>query len=184
MYLSKNDGNPENYAVKIYKFKEIINYSTVHPMIKSEIQFLRRLKICSNVTQLERVYFDNKRLYMVMAYAKYGTLMKYVEEQRRFTEEQIRTIMGQLILAVDLMHKKGILHRDIKPDNILIDDIQDLKICVSDLGLAFNKGDAAQARVKCGTPGYVAPEVLKGSHIFTEKADVFSVGCIFYKLIT
>ena len=62
--------------------------------------------------------------------------MKFVELQKKFTEEQIRIIMEQLILAIDLMHRKNIIHRDIKPDNILIEDKGNLKICLSDLGLA------------------------------------------------
>lgn len=71
-----------------------------------------------------------------MKYAKYGSILKYLQKKKRFTEEQIRTVMAQLILAVDLMHRKNIIHRDIKPDNILVMDKAELLICISDLGLA------------------------------------------------
>ena len=71
-----------------------------------------------------------------MRFAKHGTLMKFLEDQKRLKEESIRTIMEQLILAVDLIHRKNIIHRDIKPDNILLDDKDNLLICISDLGLA------------------------------------------------
>ncbi len=103
--------------------------------------------------------------------------------RQRFSEEDIRTIMAQLILAVDLMHRKGIIHRDMKPDNILILDRVNLKVCISDLGLACSINDKKECSLKCGTPGYVAPEVLRGQP-FTPKADIFSMGCIFFNILT
>ena len=78
-----------------------------------------------------------------MIFAKHGSIMKHLESQKQFTEEQIRTIMEQLILAVDLMHRKQIIHRDIKLDNILVMDKDKLQICISDLGLACRATDSA-----------------------------------------
>lgn len=91
--------------------------------------------------------------------------------------------MAQLLLAIDLMHRKGLIHRDIKPDNILIVDRKELQICISDLGLACRADDEKESKLKCGTPGYVAPEVLKGAP-FSTKADIFSVGSFFFNMIT
>ena len=87
-----------------------------------------------------------------------------------------------MILAVDLMHRKNIIHRDIKPDNILLMDRKDLKICISDLGMACLTRDEIETKLKCGTPGYVAPDVLKGAP-FTTKSDIFSVGSFFFNLL-
>ncbi len=81
------------------------------------------------------------------------------------------------------MHRENIIHRDIKPDNILLTDRNNLKICISDLGLACLTSDEIETRLKCGTPGYVAPEVLKGKY-FTTKSDIFSIGSFFFNLIT
>lgn len=93
------------------------------------------------------------------------------------------TIIEQILLAMDLMHRKGIIHRDIKPDNILLMSKKDLRLCISDLGLACKADNRKDCKLKCGTPGYVAPEVLNGEP-FTTKADIFSIGCLFYNLLT
>lgn len=81
------------------------------------------------------------------------------------------------------MHRKGIIHRDLKPDNILILDKKEMKVCISDLGLACRANDPVEVESKCGTPGYVAPEILKGQR-YTIKADIFSLGSFMFNLLT
>lgn len=84
------------------------------------------------------------------------------------------------------MHELEIIHRDLKPDNLVFekkDQLESLKIC--DFGLATFKNVPKYIYPKCGTPGYVAPEVLNLTnefHRYDEVCDIFSVGCIFYKL--
>jgi calcium/calmodulin-dependent protein kinase I len=81
------------------------------------------------------------------------------------------------------MHRNEIIHRDIKPDNILLMDRHNLKICITDLGFACKIDDHLEINLKCGTPGYVAPEVLCGHH-FIPKSDIFSIGSFFYNILT
>lgn len=120
---------------------------------------------------------------MVMRLAKDGSLLQQFLQGKKFTEDETRNIMAQLLLAVDLMHRKGIVHRDIKPDNILITDIKDMSVCITDLGMACRIDDYTELAMKCGTPGYVAPEILK-AQIATTKVDIFSLGSLFYNLLT
>jgi calcium/calmodulin-dependent protein kinase I len=90
--------------------------------------------------------------------------------------------MAQLLLALDWMHRKNILHRDIKPDNILVTDGARLTVCITDLGMACTTNDE-QTKLCCGTPCYIAPESLNGK-VMTPKSDIFSLGSIFFNLVT
>jgi serine/threonine protein kinase len=81
------------------------------------------------------------------------------------------------------MHRKNIIHRDIKPQNILVMDEDVLMVCIADLGLSIKANDPRALNEKCGTPAYVDPEVLHGSG-FTLKSDIFSLGSLMFNLIT
>jgi serine/threonine protein kinase len=81
------------------------------------------------------------------------------------------------------MHRKGIIHRDLKPQNILITDYEVLMVCIADLGLAIHADDQQAIREKCGSPGYVDPDILNGRP-FSTKSDIFSLGSLLFNLIT
>lgn len=86
------------------------------------------------------------------------------------------------MLALDFFSRKKVVHRDIKMDNILISSIEDrseYEIRVADFGLAVFTLEDELLTAKCGSPGFVAPEVFRGPH-YSYKADVFSLGSVFY----
>ena len=101
--------------------------------------------------------------------------------------------MMQLLLTMDFIHKKGVVHRDIKLDNILINKIEEgeFKVKIADFGMAsYIKGQgqqnveySSQLYMKCGTPGYVAPEILRGDG-YNQKSDMFSMGSLMFNILT
>lgn len=106
-------------------------------------------------------------MFLVLEYQSKGCLLKYVSEKKVFAENQLRVIMEQLLLTLDYMHRRRIVHRDIKLDNILINEVEEndeLHIKIADFGLAdiINSGSGL-LYISCGTPSYIAPEVLRGT---------------------
>jgi serine/threonine protein kinase len=154
-------------------------------MIINEIHFLRDLYLCENFISLESVHRAQGKFYLVLKYAESGCLRNLLirKSPDRLSEVQIRSIMQQLNLATDFMHRKQIIHRDFKPQNILILDSEVLMVCIADLGLAIREDDEKRKMESCGTPGYVDPEVLNGRP-FTTKSDIFSLGSLLFNLIT
>jgi hypothetical protein len=116
-----------------------------------------------------------------------GELFDEIVEKGHLEDKQARMYFHQLVDAVAYCHSKGVSHRDLKPENLLLDDNGDLKI--SDFGLsALVKGDGKQTRAEllhttCGTPNYVAPEVLADNGYDGPAADTWSLGVILYVLL-
>lgn len=107
-----------------------------------------------------------------------------------FSEKQAKVIMEQLLLAIDFIHKRRIVHRDIKLDNVLINEIseeEEGQFCVriADFGLStfLPPGEEVKMTEKCGTPCYVAPEILRNEG-YTTKCDIFSLGSVLFNLLT
>lgn len=112
--------------------------------------------------------------------------MNVIMKRVKLEESEVRVIMEQMLLALDFFQKKKVIHRDIKLDNVLINTIEDkadYEIRVADFGLAeFNPKDEALFH-KCGSPGYVAPEVFRGQG-YSYHADIFSLGAVFFNLVS
>ncbi|TNV74705.1 hypothetical protein FGO68_gene7204 [Halteria grandinella] len=186
--------------------QKLARYIQTMKCIQREIDFLRELSHCDNVITLDSVFKstevgcfrdnfqDNseksstqstvEKIQLVLKFAPHGSLLKYImDNANRMSEDSVRTIMTQLLLTVHLMQRQGIYHRDLKPDNILLLDKDKLIVCIADLGLACRSTDTKQELTfRCGTPGYVAPELLKGFP-YNNKSDVFSLGCLFFNLV-
>ena len=111
-----------------------------------------------------------------------GELFERIMEQSSFVEDDARRVIAQLLAAVDHMHSRGVLHRDLKPENILLDEVG--HICLTDFGLSKESvATVNAAKTFCGTPEYLAPEILQGvGH--GKPVDWWSLGTLVFEMLT
>ncbi|KAG2594971.1 putative CBL-interacting protein kinase 13 [Panicum virgatum] len=181
VYHARNVRTGEEVAIKVME-KEKIFKSGLTAHIKREIAVLRRVRH-PHIVQLYEVMATKLRIYFVMEYVRGGELFARVAKGR-LREDDARRYFQQLVSSVAFCHARGVFHRDIKPENLLVDDAGDLK--VSDFGLS---AVADQMRhdglfhTFCGTPAYVAPEVLSRRGYDAAKADLWSCGVVLFVLM-
>jgi len=154
----------------------IITRETNHFLL--QITILRRLNHCNIIAMLDSFETDGE-FCMVTEYAQ-GELFQVLEDEHSLPEEEIRKIAIQLIQALHVLHSNRIIHRDMKPQNILIGSKQQIKLC--DFGFARAIAhDSSLLRSIKGTPLYMAPELVQ-ERPYNYKVDLWSLGVILYEL--
>ncbi|XP_039496615.1 calcium/calmodulin-dependent protein kinase type 1 isoform X2 [Drosophila santomea] len=168
----------EHFAVKIIDKKAL---KGKEESLENEIRVLRRLTH-PNIVQLLETYEDKSKVYLVMELVTGGELFDRIVEKGSYTEKDASHLIRQILEAVDYMHEQGVVHRDLKPENLLYySPDEDSKIMISDFGLSKMEDSGIMATA-CGTPGYVAPEVL-AQKPYGKAVDVWSIGVISYILL-
>nr|CAD1842258.1 unnamed protein product [Ananas comosus var. bracteatus] len=181
VYHAKNVRTGDEAAIKVME-KEKIFKSGLVAHIKREIAVLRRVRH-PNIVQLFEVMATKTKIYFVMEYVRGGELFHRVAKGR-LREDVARKYFQQLVSAVNFCHARGVYHRDIKAENLLVDENGDLK--VSDFGLSAVADQMRQDglfHTFCGTPAYVAPEVLARKGYDAAKADIWSCGVVLFVLM-
>jgi serine/threonine protein kinase len=151
-----------------------------------------------HVAQLYEVIATENSIWLVTELCSGGELFDYLTEKGRISEEEARHIFGQICLAVNYLHEKGIVHRDLKLENVLLDERCRIKL--GDFGFTREFDRGAYLETYCGTTGYAAPEMLEGRKYLgpgnsfisqrfdradiSPEVDVWSLGVIFYCLLT
>lgn len=135
-----------------------------------------------NIVQLLETFEDKHKVYLVMELVTGGELFDRIVQKGSYTEKDASDLIRQVLEAVDYMHQQGVVHRDLKPENLLYySPDEDSKIMISDFGLSKMEDSGIMATA-CGTPGYVAPEVL-AQKPYGKAVDVWSIGVISYILL-
>lgn len=150
--------------------------------IENEITVLKKIKH-ENIVALEDIYESPSHLYLVMQLVSGGELFDRIVEKGFYTEKDASTLIRQVLDAVFYLHRLGIVHRDLKPENLLYFSQEgESKIMISDFGLSKMEGKGDVMSTACGTPGYVAPEVL-AQKPYSKAVDCWSIGVIAYILL-
>lgn len=181
VYHARNIKTNEGVAIKVIDKEKILKGGLI-AHIKREISILRRVRH-PNIVQLFEVMATKAKIYFVMEYVRGGELFNKVAKGR-LKEEVARKYFQQLISAVGFCHARGVYHRDLKPENLLLDENGDLK--VSDFGLSAVSDEIRQDglfHTFCGTPAYVAPEVLGRKGYDAAKVDIWSCGVVLFVLM-
>lgn len=157
--LVRKVGTNDFYAMKILKKKVIEQrQQRIHTSNEKEIM---QNSDCQFVVKLKYSFQTKSKLYMVMEFCAGGELFFHLKKEVTFTEEKSRFYIAEIILAFEYLHNNGVIYRDLKPENILID--RDGHIKITDFGLS--KIGMSEKNPKaftfCGTPEYLAPEILK-----------------------
>uniref|UniRef100_A0A6V7QQW9 non-specific serine/threonine protein kinase n=1 Tax=Ananas comosus var. bracteatus TaxID=296719 RepID=A0A6V7QQW9_ANACO len=166
--------------MKILAKSTILKHKMVH-QIKREISIMKIVRH-PNIVRLHEVLAGRTKIYIILELVNGGELFDKIVHQGKLHESEARRYFQQLIDAIDYCHSKGVFHRDLKPENLLLDSRGNLK--VSDFGLsALTQQGVGLLHTTCGTPNYVAPEVLNKQGYDGAAADVWSCGVILYVLM-
>ncbi|XP_050287817.1 CBL-interacting serine/threonine-protein kinase 23 [Quercus robur] len=180
--FARNVDTGENVAIKILDKEKILKHKMI-AQIKREISTMKLIRH-PNVIRMYEVMASRTKIYIVMEFVTGGELFDKIASRGRLKEDEARKYFQQLINAVDYCHSRGVFHRDLKPENLLLDANAVLK--VSDFGLSALPQQVREdglLHTTCGTPNYVAPEVINNKGYDGAKADLWSCGVILFVLM-
>ncbi|KAH8731410.1 kinase-like domain-containing protein [Phaeosphaeriaceae sp. PMI808] len=180
VYLCVEKSTGVQYAVKKFEKRS-------GPGEKSKVDGLQQeIGVLMGVSHptllcLKDTFNEDDGVYLVLELATEGELFNWIVMKQKLTEVETRKVFVQLFQAVKYLHERNIVHRDIKPENILLTDKQ-LRVKLADFGLAKIIGEESFTTTLCGTPSYVAPEILENSNHrrYTRAVDVWSLGVVLY----
>ncbi|KRW99188.1 Protein kinase-like domain [Pseudocohnilembus persalinus] len=185
VYVCKNKHNDDIRVMKKMA-KEGLTKEELQKNMVTDVAILQKLTHPSVMKTFE-FYSDENMFYIVSEYCEGGSLMDRLQQQELFSEKEAANVVKQLLEAINYSHSQGYMHRDLKLDNAVIDkktpsEKLDYSVKVIDYGCStkFKKGQ--KFNEICGTPLYMAPELLKKN--YDEKVDVWAIGCIMYILLS
>lgn len=177
--LVKKKSNNNYYAMKVLKKQKISKKKQiVH--IKTERDILVHLTNHPFLIKMDSSFQTKKKLFFILEYCPGGELFNLLQDKRRLTEDQTRFFASQMILALEHLHKNNVVYRDLKPENVLIN--HDGYIKITDFGLSRMDVNMTEATTICGTPEYLAPEVIRKEG-YGKPFDWWTLGSIIYEML-
>lgn len=190
VYLVENKETKERFAVKAFSKEYLLSQPKGKASLINEIEVMQQLDH-PYVMKLEEVHESKNSIYLVLELLEGGELLNYISSKQNLGYRDYWKVMKCILEALAYMNNKGIMHRDLKPDNMILktnDKLQNCTLKLVDFGLATVHDIPEYLFKRCGTPGFVAPEVINApsnTNIhYSPKCDVFSAGIIFYVLLT
>jgi len=168
----------KEYAMKIIE-KSLLGDQI--DSVRKEIGILKNVHH-PNITELVDVFEAADGIFIIMELIIGGELLATIIDRGSLTEREASTVIYQLMSALHYLHSQGIVHRDIKPENILLREKGVLNIVLADFGLSEIVGKSCLLKTLCGTPSYVAPEVLAMTG-YGYQVDLWSAGVVLYLLL-
>ena len=147
-----------------------------------ETNIMKTLSKSNNIVKIFETYETKKHYCIVMEYICAGDLLSYIKKRGKLTEQVAKFIFKQIVLALQYIHSHNIVHRDIKLDNILIDLDNNIKIC--DFGVSKIIKNNEPMIEQCGTPAYIAPEILLNKGYNGFGVDIWSAGVVLYAMLS
>jgi serine/threonine-protein kinase CHEK2 len=196
VFLCVEKTTGQRYAVKIFTKQPGVEERSKTEGLQQEIAVLMGVSH-PNMLCLKDTFDEPNAVYLVLELAAEGELFNWIVMKQKLTEDETRKVFIQLFQGLkylvslvinvlilntnDTQHERGIVHRDIKPENILLTD-KNLHVKLADFGLAKIIGEESFTTTLCGTPSYVAPEILEDSRYrrYTRAVDVWSLGVVLY----
>eukprot|EP01100_Stratorugosa_tubuloviscum_P007041 TRINITY_DN296_c1_g1_i2.p1 TRINITY_DN296_c1_g1~~TRINITY_DN296_c1_g1_i2.p1 ORF type:complete len:512 (+),score=247.07 TRINITY_DN296_c1_g1_i2:276-1811(+) len=168
------------YAMKVLNKKTILERNELEHT-RAEKSILQ--KLCHPfLVNLNYAFQTEEKLFFIMDFVNGGELFFHLQKDKKFTEERVRFYSAEIVLGLEYLHKNGVLYRDLKPENILL--TADGHICMTDFGISKEglMGENDRTTTFCGTPEYLAPEVLEGNG-YGKAVDWWSFGTLMYEML-
>uniref|UniRef100_A0A3B3E109 Ribosomal protein S6 kinase n=1 Tax=Oryzias melastigma TaxID=30732 RepID=A0A3B3E109_ORYME len=171
------------YAMKVLKKATIVQKAKTAEHTRTERQVLEHIRQSPFLVTLHYAFQTDTKLHLILDYVNGGELFTHLVQRVRFKEQEVALYSGEIVLALEHLHALGIVYRDLKLENILLDS--NGHIVLTDFGLSKEFDQAERAFSVCGTIEYMAPEIVEGGQSGHDKAvDWWSLGVLMYELLT
>uniref|UniRef100_A0AAY3ZTR1 Ribosomal protein S6 kinase n=1 Tax=Denticeps clupeoides TaxID=299321 RepID=A0AAY3ZTR1_9TELE len=171
------------YAMKVLKKASIVQKAKTAEHTRTERQVLEHIRQSPFLVTLHYAFQTETKLHLILDYVNGGELFTHLVQRVRFKEQVVALYSGEIALALEHLHQLGIVYRDLKLENILLDSSG--HIVLTDFGLSKEFDEVERAYSICGTIEYMAPEIVEGGVSGHDKAvDWWSLGVLMYELLT